>query len=343
MSMVLMVEAMKAKVGNPGRKLVLLKLADNANDKGECWPSYQHIADHTEMGRSTVKAHIKQLEDDGYLVKCARNDGKSSNQYLLTIGQGETKERQILTRSNPDPVSIEPGQDLDATRSDPDPVTRSDPDPRTSHSSEPVTEPVTTTASDVERAVPRKSHMTDRDGVTLNDDWQPTADTVVRMARLGIPESFSAALVAEFVTHWLTANHLPERCNWDTAFLKRGKHCWEKRQSEIARTVDAPSWQFEDHDWSVLFSAGGMADEINPDHIRGWLKQCELARVVIDQTRIATVAEQFAEAERLTAVPIPMLVEEVYVQAWSRFKADWLVNKFGLCQAARAGLKGKAA
>ncbi|SUV40793.1 hypothetical protein [Avibacterium paragallinarum] len=34
MSMLLMVKAMQCKVGNPTRKLVLLKLADNANDEG---------------------------------------------------------------------------------------------------------------------------------------------------------------------------------------------------------------------------------------------------------------------------------------------------------------------
>lgn len=34
MSMDLMVQAMKIKVGNPLRKLVLLKLADNASDLG---------------------------------------------------------------------------------------------------------------------------------------------------------------------------------------------------------------------------------------------------------------------------------------------------------------------
>lgn len=33
MSMELMVQAMKVKVGNPLRKLVLLKLADNASDQ----------------------------------------------------------------------------------------------------------------------------------------------------------------------------------------------------------------------------------------------------------------------------------------------------------------------
>ena len=52
--MSLMAKAMGVKVGNSLRKLVLIKLADNANDKGECWPSYQHIADQCECSRTAV-------------------------------------------------------------------------------------------------------------------------------------------------------------------------------------------------------------------------------------------------------------------------------------------------
>jgi biotin operon repressor len=52
---------MSIKTGNPIRKLVLIKLADNANDNGECWPSYQHIADHCECSRSAVREHIEAL------------------------------------------------------------------------------------------------------------------------------------------------------------------------------------------------------------------------------------------------------------------------------------------
>ncbi|EFG1265016.1 helix-turn-helix domain-containing protein, partial [Escherichia coli] len=54
MSMELMVKAMKIRVGNPLRKLVLIKLADNASDQGECWPSYQHIADQCEISKRSV-------------------------------------------------------------------------------------------------------------------------------------------------------------------------------------------------------------------------------------------------------------------------------------------------
>ena len=87
MSMSLMVKAMNIKVGNPLRKLVLIKLADNANDKGECWPSYQHIADQCEISRSAVKSHIRALEDMGMVRREFRRNGEvnQSNVYYLML------------------------------------------------------------------------------------------------------------------------------------------------------------------------------------------------------------------------------------------------------------------
>ena len=61
MSMRLMVQAMNCEVGNPARKLVLLKLADNANDDGICFPSYQYIADKCEMSKRSAISHIDDL------------------------------------------------------------------------------------------------------------------------------------------------------------------------------------------------------------------------------------------------------------------------------------------
>lgn len=88
MSMLLMVKAMQSKVGNPLRKLVLLKLADNANDQGECWPSYQYIADQCEMSKRSVMAHIEALISAGFLRKELRiggEKGNKSNVYTLMI------------------------------------------------------------------------------------------------------------------------------------------------------------------------------------------------------------------------------------------------------------------
>lgn len=131
MSMELMVKAMKTKVGNPLRKLVLIKLADNASDQGECWPSYQHIADQCEIDRSTVRKHIKHLEAQG-LVRIENREGpkgNSTNLYYLTlrnpVGQNSTPVGPESTGVGPQPTG---GVGPESTR--------------TSHSFEPVIEPV---------------------------------------------------------------------------------------------------------------------------------------------------------------------------------------------------------
>ncbi|HIE6168333.1 TPA: helix-turn-helix domain-containing protein [Proteus mirabilis] len=87
MSMILMAKAMQLKVGNPSRKLVLIKLADNANDKGECFPSYETIARHCEISRQSAINHIKSLCKKGFVRKVTRKTDKehTSNLYILDL------------------------------------------------------------------------------------------------------------------------------------------------------------------------------------------------------------------------------------------------------------------
>lgn len=136
MSMNLMAKAMSIKVGNPLRKLVLIKLADNANDKGECWPSYQHIADQCEISKRSVMRHIDDLCDVGMLRKEYRPGpkGNSSNVYHLSL-DGDTRSPRVVTESHP-PSDRE------------SPPTSDRESPRTSHSFEPVTEPKETPVAD---------------------------------------------------------------------------------------------------------------------------------------------------------------------------------------------------
>lgn len=156
MSMELMVKAMKTKVGNPLRKLVLIKLADNANDMGECWPSYQHVADQCEIARSTVKSHIRELEKAGLVRREYRRKGdlNQSNLFHLNLDGGFSPApgggaADDLPRSAENPG----GATDDLPRAADDLGGGAADDPRTSHSfeavKEPVTEPVATQAEAV--------------------------------------------------------------------------------------------------------------------------------------------------------------------------------------------------
>ena len=145
MSMELMVKAMKLKVGNPLRKLVLLKLADNANDQGECWPSYQHIADQCEIGRSTVKSHVRALEEMGMLRREYRRNGdqNQSNLFHLRLDEKEYKQpSKSGAGAAPGQELPEVGQELPGGGSGAARGGGAGAAPRISHSFEPVNEPV---------------------------------------------------------------------------------------------------------------------------------------------------------------------------------------------------------
>lgn len=150
MSMNLMAQAMSIKVGNPLRKLVLIKIADNANDKGECWPSYQHVAEHCECSKSAVRAHIDALIKMGLLTKENRlgvNNGKgnTSNLYYLTLDNPVPSESiapcAVKKHSPMPPKSTGVCQQVaQGVPSESTPPVPSD-GTRTSHSFEPVIEP----------------------------------------------------------------------------------------------------------------------------------------------------------------------------------------------------------
>ena len=105
-----MVKAMKAKVGNPLRKLVLLKLADNANDQGECWPSYAYIADQCEIGHSTVRKHIGELVKAGFVsVKHRKGPkGSSTNVYTISICHDVAPLPDSTPNLLPDSIGVPP-------------------------------------------------------------------------------------------------------------------------------------------------------------------------------------------------------------------------------------------
>ncbi|ECK2272848.1 helix-turn-helix domain-containing protein [Salmonella enterica subsp. enterica serovar Muenster] len=182
MSMNLMAKAMSIKVGNPLRKLVLIKLADNANDNGECWPSYQHIADHCECSKSAVKEHISALIKLGLMTK--------ENRVGVNNGKGNTSNvyRLHLTSTPVPPEStppVPPESTGGAPKSTPVPPESTPPVPpagtRTSHSFEPVKEPLDNKkklSSMPEGFSPSASHqkMAEEYGISLQEEFDKFTD-----------------------------------------------------------------------------------------------------------------------------------------------------------------------
>jgi DNA-binding transcriptional ArsR family regulator len=70
-----------------GPKFVLVALANYASEDGECWPSQATIARMTGMDPRTVRRHLADLEQGGYLVRSERKNpdgGRATDIYRLT-------------------------------------------------------------------------------------------------------------------------------------------------------------------------------------------------------------------------------------------------------------------
>lgn len=72
----------------PAMKLVLLKLADRANDDGECWPGMDVVAQACGVSRASLIRYIQKMEEMG-LVNVSKRKGEDGRQqtnvYTLNL------------------------------------------------------------------------------------------------------------------------------------------------------------------------------------------------------------------------------------------------------------------
>lgn len=70
-------------------KLVLIALADNANDEGVCWPSLDYIAKKCDLSRQGVLSQIEKLVESKFL-RVERSPGRARNIYHVMQPQLST-------------------------------------------------------------------------------------------------------------------------------------------------------------------------------------------------------------------------------------------------------------
>mgnify|MGYP003114641757 FL=1 len=96
--------ASKQKTGSSNNKLVLLMLANYADEQNKCFPSFKKLCEMTELSRATIIRSINNLELSGFVTREERysefegGNRQTSNQYTLQVGyQTDTHESQSET------------------------------------------------------------------------------------------------------------------------------------------------------------------------------------------------------------------------------------------------------
>ena len=101
-------------------KMVLLKLADHADDDGEnAWPSVPTMQAQCGMGRSTVQRHLASLQEQG-LIKLTREGGGRRKPNCYRVELDAVWAIRLPARSEADPtVKSADGEAVDASQKGP--------------------------------------------------------------------------------------------------------------------------------------------------------------------------------------------------------------------------------
>ncbi|NIJ32792.1 helix-turn-helix domain-containing protein [Sphingomonas oligoaromativorans] len=122
MSIALMRAAWQAHLPNGSDKLVLVAMADFANESGEAWPSIPTLAKMCSRGETAVREALQRLVTGGHLTRRVR--------------QGQSSRFEVHPRANPsrfpDPLGIRTPSEIDTPtppdfRTPPLPISEGDP------------------------------------------------------------------------------------------------------------------------------------------------------------------------------------------------------------------------
>jgi hypothetical protein len=116
----------------PTVKLVLMSMADAADDQGVCWPGVPTLARKCCVSERTVRRIMGDLETNGLIRRDSRfrNDGsQTSNRYLLALDRGEKLSAPPDTGDrvpgqpcqSPTDTDVHPGTTSESSRNSPPP------------------------------------------------------------------------------------------------------------------------------------------------------------------------------------------------------------------------------
>lgn len=86
------------EISKQGELLVMLCLADFANDDGESWPSVGRVAEKCRLSERAVQYILSKLRADGLIEVIKGGDGpRDTNRYLIRVQKLHPLEKRVQT------------------------------------------------------------------------------------------------------------------------------------------------------------------------------------------------------------------------------------------------------
>jgi hypothetical protein len=232
--------------------LVLLALAEHADEAGVCWPSLSRLAARAEVDRRTVTRCLAALEARGLLQRVRSRPQRTLYSLAVGASPAQAPTRDEETARGSESMLLDDGRAIALDLLDP-----TVPDPRTGGvtpldsgqqtpgdlspsgvSCSPIrhmNRHGTVSESPSSRRDPRWSRDTPKrrpdPAHPIPPDWGPGARVLSWAAKQGIARDWVQDQVAEFVAYWSDTGS--RRTSWDATFIQR-------LQTLQARTTQRP-------------------------------------------------------------------------------------------------------
>jgi len=223
-----------------GQKLVILALADAANDEGFCYPGYERLMRKTGLAKASLAKNLKALEAMGVFTKKPHAEigkGRKVNTYQLHLETMKSMTYELIAeraKSSPcEPTEESPISSLyDKFKNDTRKVQKRPPISSTGEHEQSVL-----TVSK-EQSVNTKGNPSSSTALAVIADrqktfamhlgWQPRKDLVERCQAAGIdlpkiPPPRAAEIIGEFRSYWSGETKLLNEDKWQHKFFQNLK------------------------------------------------------------------------------------------------------------------------
>ena len=183
-------------------RMVMLVIADHADEKGECWPSIQRLTERSGMSDRGVQKVLAKLVERGVLTRVSGNGRTHSNRYRIALNPEPSSP---LSKENPERGSVFSNKSDAVTPNDVHPLKAETPNdvPETPNDVHPnQEEPREESANALSGSAKLK---TKKVGTRLSPDWvlpKPWGDWAIQRGMSVADIRTEAEL---FFNHW-TAN-----------------------------------------------------------------------------------------------------------------------------------------